>query len=120
MAKVDPTRVYDPETDDQLDPVSPAHPLLPMELKVLEHWKAESPALVKAHRDPKQRLKLETLVRLKVHQALKDELTLRANGATMDEAMELTHPAMWTPPLAPNQRLSPRRTPKAKSPDTSA
>ena len=119
MPPLDPTLVYDPE-NSQSEPVSPEHPLLPIERQVLAVWKQERPSLAKAHADPKQRHKLETMVRLAVDEMIGMYQQLRADGMTVEQAMEIAQPPMWTPPPPPNQRTRPSPTRKAKRPVTTA
>lgn len=86
------------------DPVSPDNPLAGLEFTVLETWLRCSPRLRAAYRrNGSNRRLLENAARLSVWEALTQELAYRAEGWTLEQAQELTRPAMWTPPRWPSQ-----------------
>jgi hypothetical protein len=102
---------------DQPDPVTPDNPLVGLETQVLQVWLQASPALERAYQHPPNRPVLENAVRAAVEQARVAELKYRAEGSTLEQAQELTRPAMWTPPTRLKIRTpSPTRTPAAKRP----
>jgi hypothetical protein len=57
-----------------------------------------------------------------VWQAHVQDLDLRSQGLTLEQARELMRPAMWTPPTWPRRKPSatrkPAATPSADSPST--
>ncbi len=89
------------EWDEIPEPVSPTAPFEGLETKVLRIWLETSPSVRKAHKNPTSSNQVENAVRLAVHAALLEELTLRSQGMTPEDARELTRPAMWTPPTWP-------------------
>jgi hypothetical protein len=101
---------------DLPEPVSPDHPLVGLERRVLQTWLDNSPSLAKAYQmSPQHRSDLENAVRLRVDAAFTKELQLRAapSNLTVEQAQEQTRPAMWTPPIWPTTPPSPPRTPAA-------
>ena len=105
---------------DSLPPVSPRHPLLPLESRVLQVWLDNSPRFRAAYSDPLNRLALENAVRERVQAAWLEQMHHRAAGRSPEEAEDLTAPAMWTPPTWPIVTRSPTPTAAAKPPDTSS
>jgi hypothetical protein len=69
-----------------------------LEERVLENWLANSPGLKRQHQSKAGRKQVENAVRTAVFGALVANLDLRAQGLPIEQAMELTQPAMWTPP----------------------
>ena len=51
---------------------------------------------------------VENAVRLAVHAALLEELTLRSQGMTPEDPRELTRPAIWAPPTWPTTTPAPK------------
>jgi hypothetical protein len=87
---------------DAVEPVTPDNPLGGLETLVLRTWLDNSPMLKKAYRvSLSNRADVENAVRLSVAAALDQELVLRAQGMSQEEAESLTRPAMWTPPAWP-------------------
>jgi len=104
----------------QPEPVTSESPLVGLETLVLKTWLENSPDLRKRYRQsPANRSDLENAVRLKVDQTFQDELNLRADGMTQEQAEEFTRPAMWTPPTWPTMPTSPP-DPEAKLLGTSS
>jgi diguanylate cyclase (GGDEF)-like protein len=65
-------------------------------------WLENSPILERQYQQsPQTEATSKTLVRLRVHQAFAEELQLRAQGWTVEQAQEVTRPPMWTPPTWP-------------------
>lgn len=88
-------------TDDQRPPVSPTNPLVGLEQTVLKMW-LESPELAEAYKNqPASRSALERAARARVEQARVQELQLRAEGMSLEEAQSISRPPMWTPPTLP-------------------
>lgn len=82
-------------------PVSPTHPLVGLELQVLQTWLENSRPLRASYRTPEGCRHLESAAREAVESARAEELRLRGQGASLEEAQSLTRPAMWTPPTLP-------------------
>jgi hypothetical protein len=92
--------------------VNPQHPLAGLEQQVLLRWLEASDRLNRAYRrNPKNRHDLETAARWAVWEAFAQELNLRSQGLTIEQAMEQTRPTMWTPPTWPfrNPKPTPSR-----------
>lgn len=84
---------------DRPPAVNKAHPLVGLEQRVLIRWLESSPRLKAAYlQNPRNQHDLETAARAAVHEAFARELELRSQGMTLEQAMEQTRPAMWTPP----------------------
>jgi hypothetical protein len=97
------------------EPVTPSNPLVGIELLVLKAWLESSPRLRQAyHSSPRKKHGLESAVRAVVEEQRVAELKARASGLTLEQAQELTKPAMWTPPTWPIRKTSPTPTPAAK------
>jgi hypothetical protein len=113
------TVLYDPNAPPEL--VTPENPLVGLETRVLKTWLENSTQLQKRYRQsPANRLDLENEVRRRVNLAFGQELVLRAQGKTPEEAEEFTRPPMWTPPIWPQIQPSPSPKPAAKPLDTSS
>src|SRR6266571_1835432 len=96
---------------DPIPPVTPSDPLVGYETLVLKVWLESSPRLRKAYyQSARNRHVLENLVRQRVWEQALAELKVRASGLTLEQAEELTKPAMWTPPTWPTTPTSPTRT----------
>jgi len=105
--KPSPT-VYDPNSPPE--EVTPENPLFGLETRVLKTWLENSPSLRRHyHQSPEKKLDLENAVRQSVNLAFGQELLLRAQGKTQEEAEEQTRPLMWTPPTWPTIPRSPSR-----------
>ena len=108
---------------DPPEPVTPENPLSGLEIDVLRNWLENSPPLQKRYvASPANRSNLENAARLAVRAAWEQEMQLRANGLTLDQAREHTRPPMWTPPtwnqIATLPPPSPEAPPLAASPST--
>jgi hypothetical protein len=81
--------------------VSQDDPLVGLETRVLTVWLENSPSLRRLYGSGQPgREDVENAVRPAVHQAHYQELSLRAQGMTIEQAQEFTRPAMWTPPAS--------------------
>jgi hypothetical protein len=100
MARSHPDNVIWTE-GDQPEPVSQT-PLEGLEIRVLKVWRENSPRLKRAHQNPTYREAVEQLLRQAVFDQGVAELKLRASGLSIEEAEDLTEPAMWTPPRWPS------------------
>ena len=90
-----------------------------LETLVLKTWLENSRSLRRHYnQSPEKKLDLENEVRRRVNLALGQELELRAEAKTREEAREFTRPAMWTPPTWPMIASSPK--PEASNPATSS
>ena len=84
---------------EPVEPVTPENPLVGLEALVLKTWLENSSRLRQAYRvSLANRRDIENAVRLRVADALDQEVVLRAQSMTLEEAQSLTRPAMWTPP----------------------
>jgi hypothetical protein len=80
-------------------PVSVRNPLVGLEEQVLDVWLRNSPSLrVRYRKSAQHRDNIENAARLAVWEAFAQELDLRSQGLSPEEAQEFTRPAMWTPP----------------------
>lgn len=79
-------------------------PLEVFERLVLRVWLENSPSLRKAYRRKAQRPLVEAAVRQAVFDARARETELQARGIPIDQAMEVTRPAMWAPPQWPSDK----------------
>jgi hypothetical protein len=85
--------------NDPPEPVTPENPLVGLETLVLKTWLENSPSLRRQYnRSLANRLDVENAVRLRVEATFQQELELRCDGMTQEQAEEFTRPAMWTPP----------------------
>lgn len=102
-------------------PVTPEHPLVGLETRVLQTWLENSPALKAQYEaSPRNRASLENAVRLKLGETFAEELKLRAQGMTQEQAEEFTRPAMWTPPTWHPTPPLPAPRPEENPPDISS
>ena len=84
---------------EPIEPVTAENPLVGLETLVLNTWLENDARLRKACRaSVANRRDIENAVRLSVATALDEELVLRAQGMSVEEAQSITRPAMWTPP----------------------
>ena len=102
-------------------PVTPENPLAGLETSVLKIWLANSRRLKKAYQaSDANRQRIESEVRESVETAYRQELLMRAQGLSQEEAEEFTRPAMWTPPMWNPTPTSPAPTPAVKPLATSS
>ena len=83
------------------EPVSPENPLVGLEVLVLKAWLENSRRLRRAAQQPFNRHRIESAVRGAVEAQRVAELQARAAGLSLEQAKDLTAPAMWTPPTWP-------------------
>lgn len=94
---------------DRPPKVTAEDPLAGMEIEVLETWTEESQEVRNLMQTDHGRRMVENAVRLRVFEALAEELKLRSKGAKTLDAQEQTRPGMLTPPIFPKTQKS--RTP---------
>lgn len=89
--------------------MSPEHPLVGIELKMLETWQERSPAMREAYADPETRAQVETMVRHRSDRAHKKRLRLRSDGMEWWEAEAEIAPMLWMPPKPPSAPPDPHQ-----------
>ena len=103
------------------NPVTPEHPLVGLETLVLQTWLDNSPPLRQQYEaSPANRVSLENAVRGRVEATFAEELKLRTQGLSQEQAEEFTRPAMWTPPTWHPTPTSHPPKPEANPPDISS
>jgi hypothetical protein len=87
--------------------VSKKNPLVGLESIVLRTWLDNSPQLQRLYDEsPEHRTSLQNAVRARVDHTFAEELRLRAQGLSHEQAEEFTRPSMWAPPTWPRTPTS--------------